>query len=256
MIKTLKIKSVEIGANPPKIIVPIVGKTFEEVTAKAKELQTVRIDMVEWRADHFQEIFDKDRTLCLLRELRNILERYPLLFTFRTKKEGGEKDIAMNDYVEMNATVAKSGHVDLIDVEAFSDGDAVQKNISIVHDAGVYVIGSYHNFQATPPKEELVGMLRKMQEMGVDIPKIAVKPNSVGDVLTLLAATNDMYEKYADRPIFTMSMTEKGVVSRLAGGIFGSAMTFGAVGQVSAPGQIPASQLAQVLDILYQTRQQ
>jgi len=33
--------------------------------------------------------------------------------------------------------------------------------------------------------------------------------------------------------------------------VFGSAMTFGAVGQVSAPGQIPVEELVQALDILH-----
>ena len=76
-------------------------------------------------------------------------------------------------------------------------------------------------------------------------------PKSTGDVLTLLAATAEMHEKYADRPIITMSMSAKGVVSRLSCEAFGSAMTFGAAGQASAPGQIPVEQLKQALDILH-----
>jgi len=90
--------------------------------------------------------------------------------------------------------------------------------------------------------------------MEVDIPKIAVMPTCVEDVLILLSATNEMYTKYADRPIITMSMGPLGVVSRLSGEIFGSAMTFGAVGKVSAPGQIPVRELATTLDILHKSR--
>lgn len=90
-----------------------------------------------------------------------------------------------------------------------------------------------------------------MQDMGADIPKIAVMPRSAGDVLTLLSATEEMARCYADRPIITMSMSSQGVVSRLCGEVFGSSMTFGAVGQVSAPGQIPVDQLRQVLEILH-----
>lgn len=49
-----------------------------------------------------------------------------------------------------------------------------------------------------------------MQELGADIPKIAVMPQSRKDVLTLLSATEEMASKYADRPIITMSMSATG----------------------------------------------
>ncbi len=67
-----------------------------------------------------------------------------------------------------------------------------------------------------------------MQELGADLPKIAVMPQNEKDVLVLLEATNEMFKIYADRPIITMSMSGMGVISRLCGEIFGSALTFGA----------------------------
>mgnify|MGYP003292501183 CR=1 FL=1 len=84
----------------------------------------------------------------------------------------------------------------------------------------------------------------------VDIPKIAVMPQSEQDVITLLSATEEFNREYADRPFITISMSKMGLVSRLAGGGFGSAMTFGAVGEVSAPGQIEAKQLKNILELL------
>lgn len=64
-----------------------------------------------------------------------------------------------------------------------------------------------------------------MQELGADLPKIAVMPQNEKDVLVLLEATNEMFKIYADRPIITMSMSGMGVISRLCGEIFGSALT-------------------------------
>ena len=55
----------------------------------------------------------------------------------------------------------------------------------------------------------------------------------------------------ATRPLITMSMTATGVVSRLAGGTFGSCATFGTVGKASAPGQIPVAQLRAALAIVH-----
>ena len=48
-----------------------------------------------------------------------------------------------------------------------------------------------------------------------------------------------------------MSKGSLGVITRIAGEVFGSSMTFGAVGQVSAPGQIPVEKLQAAMDILH-----
>ena len=91
--------------------------------------------------------------------------------------------------------------------------------------------------------------------MGCDILKIAVMPNSKQDVLTLLSATEEMYRAHAHQPLVTMSMGGQGVISRLCGEVFGSSMTFGAVGQTSAPGQIPMERLNSMLEMLHQSMQ-
>ena len=75
-------------------------------------------------------------------------------------------------------------------------------------------------------------------------------PQSPADVVTLLAATEEMTAKYADRPVITMSMGPLGVISRVCGQSFGSAATFGAVNGASAPGQMEVEELDEVLGIL------
>lgn len=251
--KTIQLRNVTIGSGAPKVIVPIVASTAEAILAKAKELSELPLDMVEWRADFFEDIFHFDKVLEVLRGLRTALGEKPVLFTFRTKKEGGEKEIDMAEYTALNKLTARSGCVDAVDVEIFSGDAVVRENIENLHDAGVIVVGSNHDFSGTPDKDDLLYRLRKMQDMGADIPKIAVMPKSRADVLTLLSATEEMYSKYADRPIITMSMSGLGAISRVCGEVFGSSMTFGAVGQVSAPGQIPVDRLNTVLDILHQS---
>ena len=127
----------------------------------------------------------------------------------------------------------------------------MKENIENIHAAGLPVVGSNHDFFKTPDKENLISRLQKMQDMGADIPKIAVMPQSVADVITLQAATEEFSNKLADRPIITMSMGPKGVITRLSGELYGSSMTFGAVGQVSAPGQIPVEKLQTAMSILH-----
>lgn len=251
--KTLQLRNVTIGSGAPKVIVPIVASTAEAIIAKAKELRQFPFDLVEWRVDFFEDVFQSDRLLEVLHDLRTALGETPILFTFRTKKEGGQKEIGMTEYTALNKLAARSGCVDAIDVEIFSGDAIVLENIENIHQAGVIVVGSNHDFNGTPDKDDLLYRMRKMQDMDADIPKMAVMPKSRADVLTLLCATEEMYSKYADRPIMTMSMSGLGAISRVCGEVFGSAMTFGAVGQVSAPGQIAVERLNTVLDILHQS---
>lgn len=248
---TIKVRDIEIGAGAPKIIVPIVGVTKEDILNEAKTFDSIPVDVVEWRVDWFEHVFEFDKVEDVLKDLRNVLGNIPLLLTFRTKKEGGEKAIDTKDYKELNLRAAKTGYVDFIDVEIFTGDDVVREIIDGAHAAGVRVIASNHDFFKTPAKSDIIYRLRKMQDMGADIPKIAVMPQSKRDVLTLLCATEEMVTDYADRPIITMSMAGTGVISRLCGEVFGSSMTFGAAKKASAPGQMGVNDLNTVLDLLH-----
>ena len=168
----------------------------------------------------------------MLKDLREALGNIPLLMTFRTSKEGGEKAIEPAAYAELNIKAAQTGYVDLIDVEIFTGDEIVKKIIDGAHAAGVKVIASNHDFFKTPAKADIMPQNRK-------------------DVLTLLAATEEMATNYADRPIITMSMAGTGVISRLCGEVFGSSMTFGAAKKASAPGQMGVNDLSTVLDLLH-----
>ena len=253
MSKYVEVRGVKIGEGVPKICVPIVGKTKEEILAAARSFEDVALDVVEWRLDWFEGVFDFAQVEDVLKDLRSALGETPILFTFRTSKEGGEKAIEADAYAELNKKAAATGLVDLVDVEAFTGDDAVKAVVETAHANGVKVIASNHDFHKTPAKDEIVSRLRKMQELGADIPKIAVMPQNKKDVLTLLSATEEMASEYADRPIITMSMSGTGVISRLCGEVFGSALTFGAVGKVSAPGQMGIEDLTTVLGLLHKS---
>ena len=249
--KTVTVRKIEIGAGRPKICVPIAEREEEEILSAAREIRTSPADMVEWRADWFDGISDPERTRGVLERLRNTLGEIPLLFTFRTSGEGGEKEIDVPAYVRLNGSAARSGMADLVDVEAFTGGGAAEEIIGEAHSAGVKVIASNHDFHQTPSREEIVSRLIKMQDMGADIAKIAVMPQRRKDVLTLLSATEEMTSEYAKIPVITMSMGALGAISRVCGEVFGSAVTFGAVSRESAPGQLGAEELDMALSIFH-----
>jgi len=229
----------------------LAGGPVRAVLEAAGRITETKAQVAEWRVDWYEDASDFSKIKETLEEMRDVLGEMPLLFTFRTLKEGGEKQINSEDYIKLNQNAAETGLIDLLDAELFTGDEAVKKIIDTAHRYGVRTVVSSHDFEKTPPREEIVFRLRKMQELGADIPKIAVMPRNRKDVLTLLAATEEMFSNYADGPIITMSMSGIGSISRLCGEVFGSALTFGAAGQTSAPGQMDVKDLAEGLALIH-----
>lgn len=245
--KTLKIRNLELGSGMPAICVPNTGKSKEEILELSRKYLKLPMDIMEWRADWFEDVEDINKVKDVLINVRDILGDLPLLFTFRTKKEGGVHEIPVSQYIALNKAIAETGLADLIDVEVFTDDFLVTDCISYIHANKCKVIASNHDFHKTPAKRDIISRLCKMQDMGADVLKIAVMPQNKKDVLTLLSATEEMVREYAECPVVTMSMSGMGSISRISGEIFGSCLTFGSGETASAPGQIEVKQLKNLL---------
>lgn len=265
----VQVKGVEIGAGMPKICVPITGVQQEEILTQAQNIPKETVDLVEWRSDYFVQVEEMEKVVETAGVLQSILGELPLLFTFRTAKEGGERSISFPQYERLLRTVAQSGYVDLVDVEAFRGYDTRvspkrewrvtdacnEKVRDLVEALGkrVVVIGSYHDFDKTPSREEILRRLLFMARLGVDIPKMAVMPQEREDVICLMEATSLADRLIVEKPIITMAMGKLGLVTRLCGENFGSGVTFGCMENSSAPGQIPVEQLRNILQVLHGT---
>lgn len=59
-------------------------------------------------------------------------------------------------YVELNRRMSGAGYIDMVDVEMFSGDDTVSALVRCAHACQVKVVGSNHDFQKTPAKEEIV----------------------------------------------------------------------------------------------------
>lgn len=248
------LRSVSIGTGIPKICLPIVGTSEMEILQQASAFAFYPHDIVEWRVDWFEAVTDLDHVKRCAQELRRLLGETPLLFTFRTKDEGGERSISDTDYIQLNSFVAQHQLADALDVELFRGDDVVRTIVSQAHENNTAVVISNHNFTQTPPEDEIVSRLQRAEQIGGDILKIAVMPQTARDVITLLAATEQAHH-LCRQPLITMSMGQLGMVSRVAGETFGSAVTFGAAGMASAPGQMPAAALQRVLQAMHGTSQ-
>ena len=250
-IKGVKVRSVEFGAGMPKICVPVVGRSAEEILQQAKQALEKGPDMLEMRADWFEEAEDTSQMLHILKRLRDQIGDTVLLFTFRSSREGGQRAITVEAYRNLCETVCRSGDIDLLDVEGYMQEGLLTSLAETAHANGVFVVGSYHDFDGTPTEQEIVNRLQYLDHAGADFPKVAVMPRRQRDVLALLSATLGYYEMGGEKPVITMSMEQLGLISRLAGGSFGSCITFAAVDKASAPGQISIDQVKDILAVLY-----
>ena len=250
----VKVRNLKIGEGVPKVCVPIVGKTREGIISAAKDLKVIKLDLVEWRVDHYEDVEDIEKVKETLSKLREILGDLTILFTFRSLKEGGDKEISKEYYAKLNKEVCLTKDIDLIDVELFTGDEVVADIVEYANNHNVKVVMSNHDFDKTPSQDEIVNILCKMQDLKADLPKIAVMPQNTKDVLTLLCATNEMVTKYAKTPIVTISMGGLGIISRLTGETFGSAVTFGSAEVASAPGQMQVNELYKVLNLLHESK--
>ncbi len=245
----VNVRGLTVGSGRPKIAVPVLGETREALLSEAEQVKSVPADLAEWRVDWFAQWSDRTALVETGAALRAALGDLPVLATFRTAAEGGQQEISQKDYVNLIRALADSGVADLVDIEVFTAGEDVTALIGSCHQAGTPALLSSHDFARTPEEDEMVDRLIWMDSLGADLSKLAVMPHSRSDVLALLSAT-DRAARKARRPIVTMSMGGLGTVSRLAGEVFGSAITFGSAARASAPGQIPAGQLAEILALL------
>lgn len=240
--QVIEIAGLRFGEGLPKICVPLTGRGTPALLSEVQEVRDLPADLFEWRADCFFGEFSQ-----ALPALRESLGK-PLLCTLRTKREGGNTDLSPEEYEQAVEKLMALGGFQLLDIELSCGTERVRRLEKLAREAGVGVVLSRHDFQKTPSEEELFQTLKLMKELGADLPKLAVMPQTPRDVLNLLSATCRAREAFG--PVITMAMGDLGRVSRVSGEVFGSCLTFGAGRSASAPGQIDTEDLRAILEDL------
>lgn len=247
------VKNLNIGDLPVKTIVPITAKTAEQAIAQAQVIASnPNADVAEFRIDLLEFSADTKKVMALGQQLNQILKDKPLIATIRTHNEGGKMTVSDQDYEKIYREYLKKPFMQLLDIEMFRDAGSVAKLTKLAHDKKVLVIMSNHDFAKTPEQQDIENRLLKQDQMGADILKIAVMPKSKQDVFTLMNATLAVSQK-SQKPLLTMSMGQLGTISRVATANMGGSLSFGMIGEASAPGQIDVTQLKQLLKTVQPT---
>lgn len=239
----------------PAVCIPLVARTADALVAEAVAAAGHGPDLLEWRVDHFEGIASSFDVVALAARLKQQSGGLPLLFTCRSAREGGAPVPLADDRIAaLHAAVAASGAVDLLDIEMAADPRQVDAVRAAARTRGLALVLSFHDFGGTPPLPDLLARFRQAHALGADLAKVAVMPRSPADVLTLLQAT---WQASQELPVAVagMSMGALGAVSRIGGGVFGSALTFAVGQQASAPGQLPIDDVRAALAALQRARQ-
>lgn len=263
---SLQVKNTVLEPGRPKVVVPIVSTTPQEIVEEVERAKTLPCDIIEWRADYYLAAMDdldgnlikKDTYLemvKLLDDINYIADDMPIIFTVRRKGQGGEVEITKEQNDSIWSLVAQSGLVDFIDVELFDEKGTVDEarledQIRQIHGYGCHVILSHHDFQKMPSPMELVNLVKNMKKLGADVCKVAAMAADQHDAENLLKATAYLMKNGIGQ-LAMMAMGEAGTSTRVAAGRYGSCFTFAAGSAKSAPGQVDVYTMQQWLDAYY-----
>jgi len=212
--------------------------TEKEIDSMIKVANSTDSDIVELRLDYLTEFSGIDK-------LKGVQK--PTIATCMPKWEGGNFEGTEEERIGvLKRAIEFSSHVTI----ELKTGNALRNQlIREAKDKGIKVIVSYHDFNSTPEKDEILSILRQEEKAGADIAKVAFMPTNHTDVLNTLTAITEDPTKL---PVIAISMGELGKVSRILGPVLGSYLTYASPteGKESAPGQLTVEELRKVLGII------
>ncbi len=235
------------------ICVPIVGPTIKDIFSQVQEAAQAKVDLIELRPDMWMKgssISEEEyipTIVNLVEEVHSKYEKMPMLFAWRSLAEGGETSLSNENYGNLLQAIVDHNVVDAVDVELFAYTDTIGQIIKEAHHQGLQTVMSYHNFLSTPKVKRLHIYAERMISAGAAVIKFALMPTTNEDVLSVLQFTKELTERYPQLPRITMSMGKLGQMTRTCGHVFGNCLTFGTLGQASAPGQVEVAVLKQLV---------
>ena len=221
-----------------KLVVSVMPKSLEEAQG-IDAMRYIDADIIEWRADFLPKEV-------ILQVAPAIFEKFAgreLLFTLRTRAEGGEIDLDSAEYVQIIKDVAQLYQPEYIDFEYFSHKDVFEEMLDFPN-----LVLSYHNFQETP--ENMMEILSELTSLTPKVVKVSVMAHTEQDVLDLMNFTRGFKTLNPEQEYVTISMGKMGKVSRITSDVTGSGWSFASLDEASAPGQISLSSMKKIREIL------
>ncbi len=219
-----------------KIAVPITASNLEQALKDIAEANR-KADLIELRLD-----FLRDSSGAVLKQLKEACKK-PVIVAFRNQNFGAtakpEKRLSMlKKAIEFGTSFVDIG---------FEEDNEFARQI-LLEKGKTKVILSFHDFEKTPAKEELLRLFKSMAFVeGADAIKIVTFANSEednGKVLSLIPVA-----KRLGKPIIAFCMGPKGKKSRVQSLKKGSMLGFAALSpeKASAEGQLECQEFKRLV---------
>ncbi len=201
----------------------VVASVTEDLGSKAAEARAAGASALELRID----LYAGDA----LQDLGDLDSDLPVIVTCRPNGyDEGERSTLLSRAVE---------HAEAVDLD-LETVDGVRESVYAAADLhGATKIASYHDHGSTPSEDKMHSILDRALDTA-DVAKLAVTPSGHPDVHRLLGVTLDR----RNDSVATMAMGNIGSYSRVLAPVYGSLLTYGSVGEPTAPGQLPVGRLA------------
>lgn len=241
------------------IPIPIKSNNLREIEVVIDRAVAFNPEFIEFRFDYidtFQNI-----TQDFVESLKNFIKnRSNIILTFRHHSEGGQ--IKIDEYERLKILkVLMDIQPEFFDIEMNSDIETLSNIISLSYMKKVNLIFSYHNFEKTLTNKMAKEIILRFEEriiknqlnefdiLGKSIYKLIFTAQNFEDNLVALELCKEISKN--NKKVISFCMGELGILSRILNIKLGSFLTYAALEEPTAPGQIKIDTLQQMYKLLF-----
>ncbi len=161
----------------------------------------------------------------------------PWIATMRDVSHGGKFTGSEKERISRLMRAVELG-ADMVDIEL--DCPSLEQTVKSIKSSAACLV-SYHNWDGTPPLEELSAIVRRQIAAGANVCKVVTMAENIRDSLAVL----ELPGLFPGTDIIAFSMGPAGTLSRVLSPLMGGYLTYASLDDNagSAPGQLSVSVL-------------
>jgi 3-dehydroquinate dehydratase type I len=225
---------------PSKIVVCLRGTTPKEIlTSFQRQERISQVDVVEIRMDYLDPVYYTREFLQMFQEEIS----KPLIFTCRSKEQGGTHSISQDLRLELYFSAVKLNY-DYVDIEIIDSNEFTK--LFGGFQSSTKVILSFHNFNQTN-LDDIRDKFEEMSSISHDFIKIVTFVNNDKEESNMDVIQNEILGEHPTVTIFGMG--QHGKSSRIKGFLRSNYFTYlsSSIGKKTAVGQFSINEFNDLL---------
>jgi len=220
----------------PRICVSLAAEDSSKIPGMIRRAEEAEADLIEIRLDYLS--IDSSRSAKILKDLVREAS-VPMIATNRQYEQGGLQPQDENSRIQILIQAAEAGFR-YVDVELTTG--KIRSLVEKIRSYGAKPIISFHDFEKTPPFQDMEKIIRSEIEAEADVCKLVTTARNIEDNLECLLLARRMSRS---AKIVCFAMGRKGLISRVLSPVFGGYFTFASLRNdaKTAPGQLSIDDL-------------